>query len=54
MVTLLTLAITALELLAQEKDQQSISSVVEMTMQLKQEEGAEESESAGDTGKKGS
>merc|ERR1711872_923649 len=36
METLLTLAITALELLAQEKDQQSISSVVVMTMQLKQ------------------
>merc|ERR1719290_452350 len=33
---LLTLAITVLELLAQEKDQQSISSVVVMTMQLKQ------------------
>merc|ERR1719187_1073335 len=33
---LLTLAITALESLVQEKDQQSISNVVEMTMQLKQ------------------
>merc|ERR1711872_288072 len=36
MVTLLTLAITVLESLVQEKDQQSISSVVVMTMRLKQ------------------
>merc|ERR1712212_1309135 len=36
METLLTLAITALESLVQERDQESISSVVEMTMQLKQ------------------
>merc|ERR1712212_72841 len=36
METLLTLAITALESLVQEKDQESISSVVVMTMRLKQ------------------
>merc|ERR1712212_1135993 len=36
METLLTLAITALESLVQERDQESILSVVEMTMQLKQ------------------
>merc|ERR1711970_1141133 len=36
METLLTLAITARESLVQERDQESISSVVEMTMQLKQ------------------
>merc|ERR1712212_736930 len=36
METLLTLAITALESLVQERDQESISSVVEMTMRLKQ------------------
>merc|ERR1711872_1135088 len=36
METLLTLAITVLESLVQEKDQQSISNVVVMTMQLKQ------------------
>merc|ERR1712212_71862 len=36
METLLTLAITALESLVQERDQESISSVVVMTMRLKQ------------------
>merc|ERR1711872_436559 len=46
METLLTLAITALELLAQEKDQQSISNVVEMTMQLKQMKKGQKSQKA--------
>merc|ERR1712212_1021958 len=46
MVTLLTLAITVLESLVQEKDQESTSSVVVMTMQLKQMKKGQKSQKA--------